>query len=286
MPTSRRSRWGLRIRCALGALPVLGWGFLLGLALVRANASLYLLNLIAVVALALIGGVIVTQAFHRILPEWHKLVRLLVLLWLTAPAIVLGLGWGVWEQSLDPLRLVNATGATLWEVEGALVLAGLLGGTWTGWTRPLLSLGGKMLWALLEPPARFFESVGRGFLWLPLQVVGFFRRTSEHAAAVGAHLQTLRPPAFSRRTPRVASPVSPPGRAPLPAAPAPATPHRRNNHNGARVGDVIEVRCPYCFDIIKPNDPRGVKVCEVCHTPHHADCWAITGRCQVAHLNT
>jgi hypothetical protein len=45
-------------------------------------------------------------------------------------------------------------------------------------------------------------------------------------------------------------------------------------------------RCPYCLEEVKPNDPRGVVECEVCHTLHHKDCWAITGACQVPHLNT
>ncbi len=49
---------------------------------------------------------------------------------------------------------------------------------------------------------------------------------------------------------------------------------------------VEEHRCPYCLDPVVRNDPRGVKECEVCHTLHHADCWAITGVCQVPHLNT
>jgi hypothetical protein len=47
-----------------------------------------------------------------------------------------------------------------------------------------------------------------------------------------------------------------------------------------------EHRCPYCLDDVKRNDPRGVKECSVCHSLHHADCWAITGMCQVPHLNT
>jgi hypothetical protein len=47
-----------------------------------------------------------------------------------------------------------------------------------------------------------------------------------------------------------------------------------------------EHRCPYCLEEVKRNDPRGVKKCEVCNTLHHADCWAITGFCQVPHLNT
>jgi hypothetical protein len=49
---------------------------------------------------------------------------------------------------------------------------------------------------------------------------------------------------------------------------------------------VEEHRCPYCLDAVSRNDPRGVKECEVCHTLHHADCWSITGVCQVPHLNT
>ena len=47
-----------------------------------------------------------------------------------------------------------------------------------------------------------------------------------------------------------------------------------------------EHRCPYCLDLVKRNDPRGIKECDVCHSLHHADCWAITGQCQVPHLNS
>lgn len=44
-----------------------------------------------------------------------------------------------------------------------------------------------------------------------------------------------------------------------------------------------EHRCPYCLDIVRLYDPRGVEVCPICHTHHHADCWAVTGTCQVPH---
>jgi hypothetical protein len=47
-----------------------------------------------------------------------------------------------------------------------------------------------------------------------------------------------------------------------------------------------EHRCPYCLDVVNRNDPRGVKECDICHSLHHADCWEITGSCQVPHLNT
>jgi hypothetical protein len=46
-----------------------------------------------------------------------------------------------------------------------------------------------------------------------------------------------------------------------------------------------EHRCPYCLEVVTHNDPRGVKKCNVCSTMHHADCWEITGTCQVPHLN-
>ncbi len=53
-----------------------------------------------------------------------------------------------------------------------------------------------------------------------------------------------------------------------------------------KVGEVAEQRCPYCFDVIQKDDPRGIVVCPICKTPHHADCWAVTGMCQIPHSHT
>ena len=53
-----------------------------------------------------------------------------------------------------------------------------------------------------------------------------------------------------------------------------------------KISSVEEHRCPFCLEEVKLNDPRGTKECEVCHSLHHADCWAITGMCQVPHLNS
>jgi hypothetical protein len=61
-------------------------------------------------------------------------------------------------------------------------------------------------------------------------------------------------------------------------------PHAHRPH--VQLALVEEHRCPYCLEPVVRTDPRGVKECEVCHTLHHADCWAITGVCQVPHLNT
>jgi hypothetical protein len=50
-----------------------------------------------------------------------------------------------------------------------------------------------------------------------------------------------------------------------------------------QLSDQEEHRCPYCLELIDPDDPRGTVECKICHTLHHADCWAITGACQVPH---
>jgi hypothetical protein len=72
-----------------------------------------------------------------------------------------------------------------------------------------------------------------------------------------------------------------------------AAPVARSRRNGlfrrrpqVQLAVVEDHRCPYCLEPVMRSDPRGTKECEVCHTLHHADCWAITGVCQVPHLNT
>jgi hypothetical protein len=45
----------------------------------------------------------------------------------------------------------------------------------------------------------------------------------------------------------------------------------------------MEHTCPYCLDPVEPKDSRGVKICPICKTHHHADCWGITGACQIPH---
>jgi hypothetical protein len=55
--------------------------------------------------------------------------------------------------------------------------------------------------------------------------------------------------------------------------------------SNVKLSSVSEQRCPYCLDLIIKNDPRGVRTCSICHTPHHADCWALTGVCQIPHYH-
>jgi hypothetical protein len=60
---------------------------------------------------------------------------------------------------------------------------------------------------------------------------------------------------------------------------------RKRSSKKIVIAPVEEHRCPYCLEPVKRNDPRGVVECDICHTLHHADCWAITGTCQVPHFN-
>ncbi len=55
------------------------------------------------------------------------------------------------------------------------------------------------------------------------------------------------------------------------------------NRMGLKFTSTTEHKCPYCLQTIEPND--RVVVCKICHTPHHADCWAITGVCQIPHYH-
>ncbi len=70
-----------------------------------------------------------------------------------------------------------------------------------------------------------------------------------------------------------------------PKKPEARTVIRKRSAKKIVIAPVEEHRCPYCLEPVKRNDPRGVVECDICHTLHHADCWAITGTCQVPHYN-
>ncbi len=72
-----------------------------------------------------------------------------------------------------------------------------------------------------------------------------------------------------------------------------STPSRNNHrsvlrflglqHSQVQLSKEVENRCPFCLEVVEENDPRGIVICPVCHTHHHADCWEVTGTCQVPH---
>jgi hypothetical protein len=274
MSNDQRSSWSFRFRFALGAILALGWGFLFGVALVRANAYLIWWSLGAIALFAFFASALTSFAFHLMLPEWHKIARLLAVLLLAALGMIPGIAWALGEQELDVVQLVAATGAEVWDVEWIIAIAGLIAGTWTGWTHPPRRWLAQISAKILERPARLIESIGHAILWVPRKLIELARNTIRFFIALPGQIAT--------RLPRFHRPQR--ARVRLPKSKAPRA--LKNDNGVARVVGVVEDRCPYCLDIIKRQDPRGVKICDVCHTPHHADCWAITGKCQVPHLNT
>jgi hypothetical protein len=84
--------------------------------------------------------------------------------------------------------------------------------------------------------------------------------------------------------PATSQPIQPASQA---VATQPVKPKRkRTNHSKPKLllSSQEEHRCPYCLELIDPDDRRGIVECKICHTLHHADCWAITGACQVPHF--
>jgi hypothetical protein len=89
----------------------------------------------------------------------------------------------------------------------------------------------------------------------------------------------------TRKTPDLVAPkTAQPQKSPV-VHPAKSRLRRRARRPEVQFASTEEHRCPYCLQIVQPNDPRGIVECKICHTLHHADCWAITGTCQVPHLN-
>lgn len=60
----------------------------------------------------------------------------------------------------------------------------------------------------------------------------------------------------------------------------------RRRRAAVRLIGQTEHRCPYCLEIVEHHDRRGVTTCPDCKTRHHADCWAVTGMCQVPHQHS
>ena len=62
-----------------------------------------------------------------------------------------------------------------------------------------------------------------------------------------------------------------------------STPAQYQRKPLVRLSTIEKHLCPYCLEPVVHNDPRGIVECEICHTQHHGDCWAIAGFCQVPH---
>lgn len=281
MTTAQPVNWRLRIGLILSIVLGAAWGFMLGWMQIRVNAWLSPWLVVGVaMPLAFAGSMIVGLVFNRMVQSWHKLARVATAVIVVALAVPAGLVWELFEQGYNAFQLLFESGTMAWTFEWLIAALGLFAGMWPRWTIPF---------------ARLFAGISLWFLSIPF---GFLRRNRQPAAQTSA-------PASRPVQSMASQPTTQPERLVAPLSVQPRRDRRsiahrtrlrkpkakpaqasNGNGNGARIVAHVEDRCPYCFDIVKRNDPRGVKVCEVCGTPHHADCWAVTGKCQVPHLNT
>jgi low affinity Fe/Cu permease len=251
-------KWGLGLNLAVAV--VLG----LGLGLLQANAS-QLTVPVPPLALALAGagvmGLLTGLTARLTLRGWTEALKFLVmLLALLVWMAVAEATYAVWT-GLRPLEYLS--GADNWVEMGQLAIG--------------------CLSAIVGGLARRRTS--------PAQVAPASRRGRGTFTPVRRALKRRQPVATSQRTasqPRQAARVRQRRALSLPQLRLPTRTRRQplsvRKSSGVKAIAKAEDRCPYCLDVIKKNDHRGVVVCEICGTPHHADCWEAGGKCQVPHL--
>ena len=251
-------KWGLSLNLAAAVVLGLGLGFL------QANAS-QLTVPIPPLALALIGagvmGLLAGLTARLALRGWTEALKLLVvLLVLLVWIVVAEATYAVWT-GLHPLEYV--AGADNWVEMGQLAI-GCLGAVAGGLARRRTSPAEV---ALAPQRVRETSAPVRRARWrqqpaaTPQRTVSQRHRAARVRQRQALLLPQLKLPTRTRRRP---------------------LPVRKSSE--VKVIAKAEDRCPYCLDVIKKKDHRGVVVCEICGTPHHADCWEAGGKCQVPHL--
>jgi low affinity Fe/Cu permease len=254
-------KWSLGLNLVVAVVLGLVLGFL------QANAS-QLTVPVPPLALALAGagvmGLLLGLAARLTLRGWTEALKfLVVLLALLVWMAVAEVTYAVWT-GLRPLEYLAA--ADNWVEMGQLAI-GCLGAIVGGLARRRTS---------------------------PAEVALAPQRVRETAAPVRRTRRRRRQPAATpqrtARQPRRAARVRQRRALSLPQLKLPTRTRRRplpvRKSSGVKVIAKAEERCPYCLDVIEKGDPRGVVVCEICGTPHHADCWEAGGKCQVPHLIT
>ena len=124
--------------------------------------------------------------------------------------------------------------------------------------------------------------------WIAFLVLYAWRRPAK-AVAPSPKSKRVRSPAKTSNRPAKRSPKARASKSPAVKGTAATPPVKTQRKRLTRrklhlqLSREEEHRCPYCLELIEPDDPRGAVECKICHTLHHADCWAVTGACQVPH---
>jgi hypothetical protein len=168
-------------------------------------------------------------------------------------------------------------------------------GWFTGWSFgiDLIEVGRIRMgvWDIVQVLTSVGFALLARFAWLkPARVIPVEPRTKAAQAVPGTRRKAQKRatrPARSDPVPADPAPEGQPASSLAIARPA-KTKRKRSDqaHPKLLLSGPEEHRCPYCLELVEPEDPRGVVECEICHTLHHADCWAITGACQVPHFTS
>lgn len=203
------------------------------------------------------------------------LVNQTVALWLLVP--VSAAGMGLIAGAVARFVLEERTTITRWVVAMTALLLGLITLHW--FTAGLLGVRlepGR----LSQPDWLGLAQVGLGGFsaWLTLTA---WRRKPSAPVEIGFSAPPLQAEEPVRPATRLLAPPPTPVRVQRPLR------WKRNQRTSPpvriKMSSVIEHRCPYCLELVAEDDPRGVQVCSICGAWHHADCWAVTGTCQVPH---
>jgi hypothetical protein len=201
-------------------------------------------------------GLVAGFSVRWILPKKTRVLRICSAVAFIAGGLAL-LGWFTrWSYGIDLLR-AGRTNMDWWEIGQLLLATGFALLALYAWQRPTRT----------APPIMPRRTTKK----LP-----HTRRKPQKRLA-----RTPKPKSASPATNQTTQPAS------QAIATQPVKPKRkRTNHSKPKLllSGQVEHRCPYCLELIEPGDQRGVVECEICHTLHHADCWAITGACQVPHF--
>lgn len=255
-------------------------GFMALINVYQVNLSPFLMMVFAVLAVGLAAGAVPRASFY----EWSVLIRFLVAL-ITLPLGLYTLGFFTnWQMGIGPLEpwldgVVDPY--QLAQLCGAFLVAVI---ALEAWRKPVAKSGNT---ESQHPRGRRQPDIPpvMGSAGIPRSLNTLISESVKSPPKTGSFLKFMKIPKLHRRM----ESGSGNGRLVLPQTP-------RNTYSGLRRlfkrkpsvhVSLYEVhRCPFCLEEVRHHDPRGVKKCEVCNTLHHADCWEITGACQVPHLNT
>lgn len=241
------------------------------------NLSLLEMTVFAVLAVGVAAGAISRASFFI----WHGIVRFLMML-VTLLVGMFALGFfSVWQLGIGPLEpwlQGKVANDQLFQLGGAFLVALL---TLTAWRKPTPKKSQAEPIAQIPVQGRPRETASSS---LTRHIRFASARASEYIPPVSKFNPFPRIKSFPKlrwRTPEEKVRPHPAGQ----AKPGFRQLFKKRKPN-VQVSLYEIHRCPYCLEEVRPNDPRGVKKCDVCNTLHHADCWDVTGFCQVPHLNT